>query len=428
MIGPTKAYGQSFAAGTLQKEGGHPVEVFVSKINYARKAGDFSAARSALSEGFDAYPNNPYVRIEGAAVFMAEERYREAIAEWRRIINDLGEKCPSGVFARLARAYEARGERDKLPRLYERAKGFDRISTALCLCLSKATRENGDKLTSAELADEAMAVAKDSAEKDSATALRIRYLIEDQDVGSAKRVIDNVLTLNPEFHLSSGARTLLAISSYHEEKNIIRDGWQQYWIQRQNFVYMHVCKQLIGMIARSASTVADIGSNRTPLLDIFPAGIKKYSVDPETPYEAEDVESVFADFLQWNPSDSIQFGTCMQVMEHVVDATSFAKRMLEICEVSLISVPHLEPPDSNPGHVHSMIDLDRIVDWFGRAPNYHYVSTELSGEQRIICIFDRNDLNPYSAFNRESMTTMRYRYRWSLKGAGIPGSWEGGSG
>lgn len=210
-------------------------------------------------------------------------------------------------------------------------------------------------------------------------------------------------------------RSLLGQAGYFDGKLNNPDPWQRYWKQRQDFVYMHVCKQLISCIASSATVVADIGSNRTPLLDFFPSGVKKYSVDPMNPYEGPDVDAIKADFFHWNPPSPIQFGTCLQTMEHVPDVVPFARRMMELCEVSLVSVPHLEPPGANPEHIHSMIDLDRIVEWFGRAPNYHYIAVELSGDQRIICVFDRTDQTPYKGFNRESLTALGFRNRWSLK-------------
>ena len=192
-----------------------------------------------------------------------------------------------------------------------------------------------------------------------------------------------------------------------------------YWNTRAAFVYLHVCKRIIDVIARSASVVADIGSNGTPLLDFFPGNPTKYSVDPMTPYGGKGVTAVREDFLQWAPPQDIEFCTCLQVLEHVPDVVGFAKKLLEVSQVSLVSVPYKEVPGANPGHVHSMIDEKVIATWFKRAPNFHYVARELSNEERIICVFDRTTEEQFGTLNENGMHGLKYRYRWSLTGSGF---------
>lgn len=192
-----------------------------------------------------------------------------------------------------------------------------------------------------------------------------------------------------------------------------------YWNTRADFVYLHVCKRLIEVIARSASVVADIGSNGTPLLDFFPGNPTKYSVDPMTPYGGQGVTPVREDFLRWAPPQDIEFCTCLQVLEHVPDVVGFAKKLLEVSQVSLVSVPYREVPGANPGHVHSMIDDKVIATWFERKPNFHYVAKELSNEERIICVFDRTTEEQFLTLNGNCIHGLKYRYRWSLTGSGF---------
>jgi hypothetical protein len=150
-----------------------------------------------------------------------------------------------------------------------------------------------------------------------------------------------------------------------------------------------------------------------PTLDYYPNAKIKYSIDPVTPYTGEGVIPVYQDFAVWQSDEPIEFGTCMQVMEHVKNPSLFAKNLLLLCEVVLISVPYMEPSGLNPGHIHNMINYDTIVDWFGREPNYHYIATELSGDRRIICLFDTTTNEKFTNIQKLSQVAFQFRFRWS---------------
>lgn len=213
-------------------------------------------------------------------------------------------------------------------------------------------------------------------------------------------------------------RELLGILSHKEQRTDV-DPWELYWRTRADYVYLHVCKVILKHIGSSARSLVDVGSNRTPILDWLPHVALRYSVDPSTPYVAPGVISITDDFMQWTPGHPIDVGTCFQVLEHVPDVKRFARQLLDICEVVLVSVPFKEPPDRTHTHVHDSIDLESLTSWFGQQPNFHYVARELSGEERIIALFDRLSQQTYDAFNPESRAALSYRFRWSLRGAGI---------
>lgn len=191
-----------------------------------------------------------------------------------------------------------------------------------------------------------------------------------------------------------------------------------YWRDRRDAVYIHVIKQIVSVIAKSAGTVADIGSNATPLLDYFPERCEKFSVDPGSPYEGPGVTAVREDFYHWSPPRKIQIVSCFQVMEHVREPEAFARRLLELGEVCVVSVPYKEPAGLNPGHIHAMIDESTIEAWFGRKPNYHYVARELDGGERIICVFDAMDDKNWPTLCAHCERGLKFRYRWSKRDFG----------
>lgn len=230
-----------------------------------------------------------------------------------------------------------------------------------------------------------------------------------------QKLIDRYKIINPGVTLGE----ILGVIKMKDERSKSKNSYEAYWRQRHQFVYLHVCKQLIKVIAASAKSVVDIGSNKTPILNYFRRDMRRYSVDPMTPFDGSGVIQIRKNFQDWTPPESINIGTCFQVIEHIPNCEEFCRAILERCEVCLISVPYLEEPGVNPGHIHSMIDEKTIFRWFGREPNYDYIAKELSGSRRIICLFDRTTTKPFSGMHVESADSLRYRFRWSLDGAGV---------
>lgn len=63
--------------------------------------------------------------------------------------------------------------------------------------------------------------------------------------------------------------------------------------------------------------------------------------------------------------------------------------------------------------------LQTIEKLFGKSPNFYYVAREMSGDERVICLFDNKTDRKYSSFNIESSTAMQFRFRWSLDCSGL---------
>lgn len=277
----------------------------------------------------------------------------------------------------------------------------------------------GDNDRALSLTGEAKSLCQTEQDSVRIANLRVYYLVRSKRFNDARLEIQNVVDRHRIADPALAFGETLGIIVMKEERAAAQDGWAAYWEQRQHFVYLHVCKQLIKAVAASARTAVDIGSNRTPTLEFFPERIRRYSVDPTAPYEAQGIVSVRKLFQDWVSPEPIDVGTCFQVIEHVPQPEAFCRAILDTCEVSLISVPYREKPGANPGHINSMIDEATIHRWFGREPNYKYIATELSGEQRIICLFDRMTTMPFAGMHTESPDALRYRFRWSLEGSGI---------
>lgn len=165
-----------------------------------------------------------------------------------------------------------------------------------------------------------------------------------------------------------------------------------YWRRRSNLLYYQVVRILASGLAEDAESVLDVGSSACPYLDWFPSIPIKTSLDLRKPYVAEGVQSVTGDFLDWELDRKYDLVLCLQVLEHVPDAQSFARKLLAAGKIVLVSVPFRWPPNANQHHVHDPVTLEKVVSWFGRKPNFSDVVREpIDGYERLVCVFDKNN-------------------------------------
>lgn len=162
-----------------------------------------------------------------------------------------------------------------------------------------------------------------------------------------------------------------------------------YWTERKTQVYYQHVYALASFIGRDAESVIDVGSNGCPYLDWFGWIPRRLSVDLRNPYRADHVEGIEADFLKFSPAETFDLGLCLQVLEHIPDAETFAKKLQETARELIVSVPYKWPANHQPkiGHIHDPVDEKKIGAWFGRQPDFQMISTERTGVRRLICYF-----------------------------------------
>ncbi len=161
-----------------------------------------------------------------------------------------------------------------------------------------------------------------------------------------------------------------------------------YWQRRKNAIYLFATRQICGRFCGSPSSVIDVGSNRTPTLEWHRRTASRLvSLDLRRPYAAPGVESLTCDFLQYRPDKGFDLVTCFQVLEHVPDPAAFAKRLLEIGGVIVVSVPYKWKKGRCKHHLHDPVDQAKMLAWFGREPDFSYVARELSRVARLINVY-----------------------------------------
>lgn len=152
-----------------------------------------------------------------------------------------------------------------------------------------------------------------------------------------------------------------------------------YWERRKNAVYLQHIFALVHYLGRDARSILDVGSRGCPYLDWVDWIPTRVSVDIDKPYRSAAVEGITADFLTFTPQRQFDICLCLQVLEHIPDASAFAQKLLAVSPQVLISVPYLWPPDSHEQHVHDPVDEAKVSVWFGRSPSFSMISTEHEG-------------------------------------------------
>ncbi len=178
-----------------------------------------------------------------------------------------------------------------------------------------------------------------------------------------------------------------------------------YWQERTDLLYYQYFRFMIRCIGHEAGSMADVGSGNCGYLDWFDWIPERVSIDLKIPYRSQSVRAIRGDILALD-LQRFDVVSCLQVIEHVPDPAPFARRLLELGRVVVVSVPYRWPRGTR-GHVNDPVDLAKLEGWFGRRANYHLVVTEpFVGAKgaRLIALFDED---PRRRFGRTTLENCR---------------------
>lgn len=164
---------------------------------------------------------------------------------------------------------------------------------------------------------------------------------------------------------------------------------RSYWERRKNSVYLHVTQRVCAKFAPRPDSVLDVGSNGTPTLEWHRSSAARLvSLDLRRPYVADGVESITDNFLKYQPRERYDLVTCLQVLEHVPDASKFAQHLLSVGKIVVVSVPYKWRKGLCKEHVHDPVDRFKMYRWFRRWPTYSYIAREVHPERsRLIQVY-----------------------------------------
>ena len=190
------------------------------------------------------------------------------------------------------------------------------------------------------------------------------------------------------------------LNSKDEIQNTYVSG--KYWEKRMDMLYYQYVDYIVRTLGHDAQSMIDVGTASCPYLEWFDWIPEKVSFDMATPYQSENVLGIQGDFLDYEFDREFDILTCLQVLEHVPDASAFARRLLEVSQTVVISVPFKWRAEAVSDHIHDPIDGKKIRRWFGRKPNYTIVVQEpFRTPRRLIAIFDRDPTKWYGRKNNK---------------------------
>lgn len=181
-----------------------------------------------------------------------------------------------------------------------------------------------------------------------------------------------------------------------------------YWRRRSDLLYYQYFRYIVRCIGHDAASMVDVGSGNAPYLEWFDWIPERVSVDLDVPYASAAVRGIKGNILELAFERRFDLCTCCQVLEHVPEPAPFARKLMAMGRLVLVSVPYKWPKGLVKTHVNDPVDLAAVTAWFGRAPNYHLVVREPFKARtgaRLFAIFDVAD--PRRKFGAEVRRTCR---------------------
>lgn len=178
-----------------------------------------------------------------------------------------------------------------------------------------------------------------------------------------------------------------------------------YWNERQDLLYYRYVDFVLRCVAADAKSLLDVGTGNCPYPDWFDWIADRTSIDLEHPYVSSGVKGIVGDIFTHAFAENFDVVTCLQVLEHVSDAHAFARKLLTLGKILVVSVPSQWPAGRVEDHLQDPVDLDKLEQWFERKPNCTMVVREpflASCCDRLICIYDRDADRRYSDDDRNT--------------------------
>lgn len=166
-----------------------------------------------------------------------------------------------------------------------------------------------------------------------------------------------------------------------------------YWEDRMDLMYYHYVDYIMRTLTGDAQSMIDVGTANCPYQEWFDWIPERVSFDQAPPYASENVTGIQGDFLTHDFDRKFDVATCLQVLEHVPKARLFTRKLLEISDLVIVSVPYMWPAYMMDEHIHDPVDYEKLTHWAGREANYRVVIEEpFRARKRLIAVYD-SDVN-----------------------------------
>jgi hypothetical protein len=160
---------------------------------------------------------------------------------------------------------------------------------------------------------------------------------------------------------------------------------KDYWQARNQFKYYQEALRLCRAYSAGASSVLEVGPHNTTFLDWLDWIPRKVAIDQAFKPVIHGAENIRGDFMSWETGEIFDLTVCLQVLEHIEDATAFAQKLLACSRALIVSVPYKWRAGGCQWHCQDPVDLEKLVSWFGRYPSEHVVVRDEA--ERLIAVF-----------------------------------------
>ena len=167
---------------------------------------------------------------------------------------------------------------------------------------------------------------------------------------------------------------------------------QTYWDSRKHFRYVLYVQELVRILEPDAKSAIDVGARDTPMIEDFDWIEDRSTLDYSNPYSSERVKGISADFFEFDPPKHYDLALCLQVLEHVQDAMSFAQKLFQIADRVMITVPYKWRAGADKWHLQDPVDFNKLHSWTGREPLISAIIQERRGSRRILAYYRQTDL------------------------------------
>jgi Methyltransferase domain len=159
-----------------------------------------------------------------------------------------------------------------------------------------------------------------------------------------------------------------------------------YWKSRRDLRYYGEVVLLARAHVPAGRSVLDVGANETEVLERLEWFERRVALDVNEIPPRAGVETVAADFNEFEPAERFDLVLCLQVLEHLDRPGPFARKLLAAGRTTIISVPHEWPGWVTDEHVHDPVDEWKLRAWTGRDPTETSIIKDL-GMERLIAAY-----------------------------------------
>jgi hypothetical protein len=159
-----------------------------------------------------------------------------------------------------------------------------------------------------------------------------------------------------------------------------------YWEARRDLRYYGEVVLLARAHVPAGRSVLDVGANETEVLERLEWFERRVALDVNEIPPRAGVETVAADFNEFEPAERFDLVLCLQVLEHLDRPGPFARKLLAAGRTTIISVPHEWPGWVTEEHVHDPVDESKLRAWTGCDPTETSIIKDL-GMERLIAAY-----------------------------------------